>query len=97
MQEQQEQQEKKELQKILHSYPNWPTSKPGPKATQPPPGMRPMQKRTEQMLEVGYNQETGEPAAPAAARTEPDPSLKGRVSIDQEKSMRETGYTEKKS
>lgn len=44
-------------------YPTWPTSKPGPMTTPPPPGERPVNaQRSEQMVEVGYNQETGEPS-----------------------------------
>ena len=43
-------------------YPTWPTSEPGPMTTQPPPGQRPINaQRSEQVAEVGYNQETGEP------------------------------------
>ncbi len=35
--------------------PNWPTSRPGPLAKQPPPGQRPINVlRREQMVEVGY-------------------------------------------
>ncbi|HZU67831.1 MAG TPA: hypothetical protein VFA09_11195 [Ktedonobacteraceae bacterium] len=40
---------------------SWPTSQPGPFVTPPPPGQRPMPTRTEQMVEIAYNQETGEP------------------------------------
>jgi len=44
-------------------YPTWPTSKPGPMITAPPPGQRPINaQRSEQVAEVGYNQETGEPS-----------------------------------
>ena len=43
-------------------HPTWPTSKPGPQATQPPPGQKPMPGRTDQVVEVGYNQETGTPS-----------------------------------
>ena len=36
----------------------WPTSKPGPRVTPPPPGQKPMPGRTEQVVEGGYNPET---------------------------------------
>ena len=43
-------------------FPAWPTSRPGPWVTPPPPGMRSVNTlRPEQVTEVGYNQETGEP------------------------------------
>jgi hypothetical protein len=42
-------------------YP-WPTSEPGPFIKAPPPGQIPVPTRTDQMVEIGYNQETGEPA-----------------------------------
>jgi len=39
---------------MLPHYPNWPTSKPGPLAKQPPLGQRPINLlRREQMVEVG--------------------------------------------
>lgn len=62
---------------------NWPTSKPGPLATQPPPGQKPMLGRTEQVVEIGYNQETGEPGTAHPARYLPDESLQGKTGFDQ--------------
>jgi len=42
---------------------SWPVSKPGPEATPWPSGQRPINTlRSEQMVEVGYNQETGTPS-----------------------------------
>ncbi|HTK06779.1 MAG TPA: hypothetical protein VL485_06410 [Ktedonobacteraceae bacterium] len=42
-------------------FPKWPVSKPGPWTTPPPPGMRPVNAlRPEQVMEIGYDQETGE-------------------------------------
>ena len=41
--------------------PRWPTSIPGPLTTQPPPGQRRVPTRTEQVVEVEYDQETGSP------------------------------------
>ena len=43
------------------SFPSWPSSKPGPRATPAPYGSKPInRRRSEQLAEVGYNQETGE-------------------------------------
>jgi hypothetical protein len=63
---------------------NWPTSKPGPYETEPPPGQKRMPGRTDQVVEVGYNQETGEPGNSSPLRTMPDASLEGRTSFDQQ-------------
>lgn len=57
-------QKKEEMQQVQvnHTFPPhfaWPSSKPGPEATPPPPGEKPSPTRREQMIEVGYNQETG--------------------------------------
>ncbi len=53
--------EKKAVQpRIQPSYPQWPHSTPGPWATPPPAGMRPINAiRREQVTEIGYNQEAG--------------------------------------
>lgn len=42
--------------------PPWPTSRPGPKVTQPPPGSRRMHLRTEQVVEQNYDAERGKSA-----------------------------------
>jgi hypothetical protein len=69
---------------MLPRYPNWPTSKPGPMATPPPPGQRSINaQRSEQLAEVGYNQETGEPGIESPLRSMPDSSMKGRTGFDQ--------------
>ena len=48
---------------VQPNWPSWPSSKPGPRSTPPPAGMRPINAlRPEQLEEVGYNQQTGEPA-----------------------------------
>src|SRR5260370_37444935 len=48
------------VQHIRPHFPPWPTSKPGPEVTPPPPGERPVNDlRTDQMLVMGYNPETG--------------------------------------
>lgn len=56
-----EEQQEKALQPIsnIPPLPVWPVSKPGPQVTPPQPGERPMPTRTDQMIEVAYNQETG--------------------------------------
>ncbi len=64
-------------------YPVWPTSKQGPRATPPPPGMRPVNAfRPEQVAELDYNQATGEPSVESPARPLPDEDEKGAVSFD---------------
>ena len=68
-------------------WPNWPTSIPGPLVTQPPPGFKRSPTRTEQTIEIGYNQETGEPGVYAPERSLPDESQRGRVSPDLERDM----------
>ncbi len=42
--------------------PHWPTSKPGPKVTEPPPGTKRVHLRKEQVVEIDYDQERGVPA-----------------------------------
>lgn len=43
-------------------FPEWPTSKPGPKVTRPPAGTRRVPLRTEQVIETEYDQEHGKSA-----------------------------------
>ena len=69
-------------------YPNpphfeWPTSKPGPRSTPPPPGMNSMPGRTEQAVEIGYNQETGTPGNESPLRSLPDANTTGPTSFDE--------------
>lgn len=81
----QDTEQQQQLQKPLTlPHFNWPTSKPGPHATQPPPGQKPMPGRTEQVVEIGYNQETGEPGVSSPLRSMPDASLAGKTSFDQQ-------------
>jgi hypothetical protein len=47
--------------------PHWPTSKRGPMVTEPPPGQKRVPLRTEQVVEIDYDQEHG---VPATSRTE---------------------------
>jgi hypothetical protein len=46
---------------ILPPLPHWPTSKPGPFVTEPPPGTIRVPLRTEQVVEINYDQERGVP------------------------------------
>ncbi len=52
------------------TYPSWPTSTPGPQATLPPPGMKPVPTRTDQMVYECYDQERGMPCTPVVERPE---------------------------
>ena len=71
-------------ERITPHYPNWPTSRPGPLASQPGVGQRPINAlRPEQMAEAGYNQETGTPRKQDPERYWPDEDLKGRTGFDQ--------------
>ena len=66
-----EQETKQQLEKIekkqkpgipIPPLPKWPTSIPGPLITEPPLGQERMPTRTDQVVELEYNQETGTPA-----------------------------------
>ncbi len=71
-------------QSIKPIYPQWPTSKRGPTATPPPPGQRSINAiRSEQVVEVGYNQVTGEPSTQDPLRSFPD-EAKGPAGTDQQ-------------
>ena len=64
-------------------WPTWPTSKPGPRSKPPMPGTRSINKlRSEQFMEVGYNQQTGEPVAENPLRSLPDERTTGPTSFD---------------
>jgi hypothetical protein len=66
------------------SWPSWPTSKPGPRATPSIPGTHPINSfRPEQYKEIGYNQQTGEPATQSPLRSLPDERTSGPTSFDQ--------------
>ena len=52
--------------KIL-SLPPWPTSERGPMVTEPPPGQKRVHLRTDQVIEINYDQEHG---VSAVSRTE---------------------------
>ncbi|GCE26318.1 hypothetical protein KDA_18020 [Dictyobacter alpinus] len=79
-----EQHQEQVVTTVQPSWPSWPTSKPGPTTMPPPQGMRPLNAyRREQVVEVGYNQETGKPIDASPMRPMPDPDLKDAVSFDQ--------------
>jgi hypothetical protein len=46
----------------IPSLPPWPTSKPGPRITEPPAGQKRVPVRPEQVVEVDYDQEKGKSA-----------------------------------
>ena len=48
-----------------------------------------MRGRSDQVVEIGYNQETGVPSDDHPARTLPDASLKGRTAFDQQETAQE--------
>jgi len=49
--------------------PPWPTSKRGPLVTEPPPGQRRVPLRTDQVVEINYDQERGMPVVPILERS----------------------------
>lgn len=66
---------------IVPAWPVWPTSKPGPRSMSPLPGMHSFNSfRPEQVSEIGYNQETGEPGSHSPLS---DEVMKDRVDFDQ--------------
>ena len=74
----QQEQSQRAVTRVQPHYLAWPTSKPGPRSTPPPPGMRPINLyRSEQVLELGYNQATGEPGSDSPFRSMPDASITG--------------------
>src|SRR5436305_12102035 len=74
----------------------WPTSKPGPLETPPPPGQKSMPTRTEQMIEVGYNQETGVPATDDPRKWYPDETKVGPTGFDELETAQEVDRKRKR-
>jgi hypothetical protein len=58
-QTQQQQIERLDKQPAIPPLPPWPTSAPGPKVTEPPVGQKRLNMRTEQVVELQYDQEQG--------------------------------------
>jgi len=80
--------ENRVVQRIEPYYPSWPTSKPGPQSTPPLAGTRSINAfRPEQVAEIGYNQETGEPLVDSPQRSMPDASTHG---FDQPRNAQDT-------
>jgi hypothetical protein len=50
------------------AYPAWPTSRPGPQVTSPPPGQKPYPKHTDPMVYDCYDQERGRPCVSPATQ-----------------------------
>ena len=96
MQLEKEQQEKA-IQPItkIPPLPAWPTSKAGPEATPPPPGERPMPTRTDQMVEIAYDMEAGVSSSRMPAHTEPNVTLPGASSYNQQAEAVEQRRAEK--
>ena len=70
-------------------YPQWPTSHRGPTTTPPPPGQRSMNAiRAEQVVEVGYNQVTGEPSTQDPSRANPT-EAQGPAGTDQQETAQD--------
>ncbi|GAC1424950.1 MAG: hypothetical protein NVS4B1_02110 [Ktedonobacteraceae bacterium] len=70
-------------------YLPWPTSKRGPQITTPPLGQRSINAlRAEQVVEVGYNQVTGEPGTQDPSRAFPD-EAKGPTGTDQQETAQD--------
>lgn len=59
MEQTQQQVEGLDKQPAIPPLPLWPTSAPGPKVTEPPVGQRRLNVRTEQVVELNYDQEQG--------------------------------------
>lgn len=51
--------ERTDQQPVIPLLPPWPTSRPGPMVTEPPPGQRRILSRPDQVIEVGYNEVQG--------------------------------------
>ncbi len=74
----------------------WPSSKPGPEITPPPPGVKPSPTRKEQMVEVGYNQETGNPATNDPRKWYADETKVGTPGFDELRTAQEVERERKK-
>ena len=81
-----EEQQEKAIQPVskMPPLPPWPTSSPGPKVTPPGPGERPVPTRTDQMVEVAYDMETGVSSSRAPTYTTPSDRITGASSSPQQ-------------
>ena len=60
--------ENRGLENVALKNLKWPTSRPGPQVTQPPPGQILLATRTDQVVEIDYDQERGVPSVQSPAR-----------------------------
>ncbi len=79
--------ENKGLENVALKNLKWPTSRPGPQATQPPPGQLPLPTRTDQVVEIDYDQERGVPSVQSPAWLLPHASLKENIAPEQQATM----------
>ena len=63
-------QPRRDQRQLKPTYPEWPTSTPGPQATSPLPVMKPVPTRTDQMVYECYDQGRGMPCTPVVERPE---------------------------
>lgn len=82
-QEKGQQLETTEKQPRIPPLPPWPTSKPGPMVSEPPPGQKRVPLRTDQVVEIGYDQERGVPGTSSPERSMPGQEFKDQTSFDQ--------------
>src|SRR5204862_8298329 len=90
----------KQMQQVRKPFANpphfpWPTSKPGPMVTPPPPGTKPMPLRTEQVAEIGYDQARGGTSTYDQGSWDAEETKVGATSVEQlrdaEQATRKTG------
>ena len=81
----QKKEEMRQVQEYRKAPPHfaWPSSKPGPEITPPSPGTKPSPTRKEQVIEVGYNQETGIPSTDDPRKWYPDKEKVGTPGFDE--------------
>lgn len=73
---------------IQPRYPQWPTSRPGPRKTPPPPGTRPINSyRSEQVTPIESSQETDMMSAEYRSQTSTD--LTGSAAPEQKETAQE--------
>jgi hypothetical protein len=83
--------EKSAVQKRIEPrYPSWPTSRPGPQSTSPLAGMSSVNPlRPEQVAEIAYNQEKGQPSVDSSQHSVADASIHGSTSSDSPKNAQD--------
>lgn len=87
--------ENRVIQGLEPRYPRWPISKPGPRSAPPVPDTRPVNAfRPEQVAEIDYNQETGEPSVDSPQRSVPDASIHGLASFNTQRAHGQSSSTQ---